>query len=304
MNEDTGLMIEGGGMRSAYSVGVLDLFLDEGLEFKSVATASSGAVISGSYISKQKERNFDMMSHLSDNSKAISIFRMFKKKELFNMNYIFDDIPSQLFPLDFQSIKRSATELIIGTTNINTGEPVYHDQFDSLEELSLITRASCSLPVLAPSVTYKDQELMDGGVSNPLLVEPLLERGMSKNVVILTRHVGYRKYPTRMNWFYKKLFKTKPRLIKLLKDRHITYNNTMNLINTLEEQGEIFVIQPELPLLASRIEKDKYKLQELYMLGYRDAKRKLEDLKAFISGPDKQPGEIENAINLSTENTI
>lgn len=45
MNLDAGLMIEGGGMRSAYSVGVLDLFLKEGLEFKSVAAASSGAVI-------------------------------------------------------------------------------------------------------------------------------------------------------------------------------------------------------------------------------------------------------------------
>lgn len=302
MSLDAGLMIEGGGMRSAYSVGVLDLFLKEGLEFKSVAAASSGAVIAGSYISKQKERNFDMLSHLSNNREAISIFRMLKDKELFNMNYIFDDIPTRLFPLDFQSMKKSAAELIIGTTNINTGEAVYHDRFDSLEELNLITRASCSLPVFAPSVAYKGQELMDGGVSNPLLIEPLLERGLFKNVVILTRNVGYRKAPTRLNWFYRRLFKAKPKLIKMLKDRHITYNNTMNLIDRLEAQGKIFVIQPELPLLASRIEKDQYKLKELYMQGYRDAERKFEALKRFIAGTERQADELEIAVEAGLEN--
>ena len=42
-----------------------------------------------------------MLSHLSNNREAISIFRMLKDKELFNMNYIFDDIPTRLFPLVF-----------------------------------------------------------------------------------------------------------------------------------------------------------------------------------------------------------
>ena len=303
MNSNVGLMIEGGGMRCAYSIGVLDLFLEKELEFKSVATASAGAVIAGSFISKQKKRNYDMLSHLSDNGKAISIFRFFKEKELFNMNYIFDEIPKSLFPLDFNNIKNSETELIIGTTEINTGEPVYYNEFNSLDDLNMVTRASCSLPVLASSVKYDGRELMDGGVSNPLLIEPLLERGLTKNVIILTRNFGYKKQATQLNWLYKRLFKDKHALRKLLKYRHRAYNSTMEMINELQKRGELFVIQPELPLLASRVEQDKFKLQELYMLGYRDAKKKYEDLKAFISGIPVDQFESRGAVDFRAETT-
>ena len=52
-NEDraknkTGLVLEGGGMRGIYTAGVLDVFLDEGLEFDGVIGVSgSGGEVSG-----------------------------------------------------------------------------------------------------------------------------------------------------------------------------------------------------------------------------------------------------------------
>ena len=39
----TGLVLEGGGMRGIYTAGVLDVFLDEGLEFDGVIGVSAGA---------------------------------------------------------------------------------------------------------------------------------------------------------------------------------------------------------------------------------------------------------------------
>ena len=40
----TGLVLEGGGMRGIYTAGVLDVFLDEGLEFDGVIGVSAGAM--------------------------------------------------------------------------------------------------------------------------------------------------------------------------------------------------------------------------------------------------------------------
>lgn len=238
-------MLEGGGMRSAFTVGVLDYFLDQRIEFPYVATASAGALIGSSYIAKQRDRNIKLLHAIGENRKTISIKRLLQKKELFSMDFIFDKLANQIVPLEFQSFSQASTEFIIGTTEINTGKPVFYDTFHTRENLSAIIRASCSLPGLAPSVAYNGKRLIDGGVSDPIPITPLIEKGLKKHIVILTRNKGYLKKPTKLNWFFKRLFKDKPELIKLLRDRHLFYNETMRKLLEMERRNEVFIIQPE-----------------------------------------------------------
>ena len=40
----TGLVLEGGGIRGIYTAGVLDVFLDEGIEFDGVIGVSAGVI--------------------------------------------------------------------------------------------------------------------------------------------------------------------------------------------------------------------------------------------------------------------
>ncbi|WP_020006966.1 patatin-like phospholipase family protein [Salinicoccus albus] len=284
MTDSTGLMIEGGGMRSAYAAGVLDLFLDQNIEFPAVATTSAGAIISSSFISKQRDRNYEILKAVSSHPQTISFKRLLRQRELFNMDYIFDKIPSEIVPLDFNRISDSNTDFLIGTTDINTGSPVYYDTYETMDDLNTVTRASCSLPALSRSVLYDNHELMDGGISNPILIDSLIDRGYKKNVVILTRNMGYFKRATQLNWLYKKMFKERPMLVKLLFNRHIIYNQTIEKLKKLAAENKIFLIQPDLPLAASRVEKRKIRLKDIYNQGYKDAERKLPALKMFLSG--------------------
>ena len=52
-----GLVLEGGAMRGIYTAGVLDVFLENGIEFDGVAGVSAGAVHGCSYVSKQQGRS-------------------------------------------------------------------------------------------------------------------------------------------------------------------------------------------------------------------------------------------------------
>lgn len=283
---NTGLLLEGGGMRVAYTAGVLDLFLDKGIEFPVIATASAGALIGSSYIAKQRERNHRMLTEIVRNPKSISFKRMIQDRELYSMDYIFDQIPNEIAPLDFEVFSQSSSKFVIGTTDINTGHPVYHDTYNTKEELFKIIRASCSLPVLASSIVYQDLDLMDGGVSDPIPIKPLMDAGMKKHVVILTRNKGYIKKGTKLNWLFKRIFHQKPNLQKLLRDRHLLYNQTMKNLLDMEKRNEVFIIQPEVPLAASRIERNKDKLQNLYVQGYKEAEKKSEALKQFLQNTD------------------
>ncbi|RKQ29071.1 patatin-like phospholipase family protein [Oceanobacillus halophilus] len=286
MIENTGLLLEGGGMRSAYTAGVLDLFLDKCIEFPVVATASSGALIGSSYITKQRTRNYKILEEVTNHKDAVSIKNWIRNKEIFGMDYIFDKIPREIVPLDLVAFLNSPTKFIIGTTNIHTGDPVYFDKYQSQEELFTITRASCSLPVLAPSITYNNMELMDGGVSDPIPIRPLVKQGMKKHIVVLTRNRGYIKKATKLNWFFKRIFKDKPELIKILRDRHQIYNDTMKQIYEMEKTNEVFIIQPEQPLTATRFDNNKEKLKNLYLQGYTEAESKYSQLELFLEAKD------------------
>lgn len=283
MADNVGLILEGGGMRGIYTAGVLDFFCDAGIDFPLVATASSGALIGSYYKAKQRGKNYQVFEQIMRNPEAISFKRMLTHKEIFGMDFIFDTIPKELVPLDFHSFSTSNTQFIIGTTDILTGKACYQDTYTSKDELLKMIRASCSLPILASIVSYNGRDLVDGGVSDPIPITPSLNQGYRKNVVILTRNKGYVKKATTLNWFYKSVFKNYPELRRLLKERHIIYNQTMHRLREMEKQNKVFILQPNEPLIAKRIERNKKVLHDLYMQGYREAEQKRDELNQYLN---------------------
>ena len=54
--QKTGLVLEGGAKRGIYTAGVLDVFLENGINFDGVIGVSAGAIHGCSYVAKQKAR--------------------------------------------------------------------------------------------------------------------------------------------------------------------------------------------------------------------------------------------------------
>ena len=55
-NKKIGLVLEGGAMRGMYTAGILDVFMEQGIEFDGVIGVSAGAICGCSYISGQAGR--------------------------------------------------------------------------------------------------------------------------------------------------------------------------------------------------------------------------------------------------------
>lgn len=109
----------------------------------------------------------------------------------------------------------------------------------------------------------------------------MLER-TKKTVVVLTRDHTYRKKQMKYINLIKKAFKEYPNLQHDLENRHIVYNETLDTIDKLEREGQIFVIRPSKPIACAMIEKDPNHLQEIYDIGRRDALNSLEELKKYL----------------------
>ncbi|MBQ2751399.1 MAG: patatin-like phospholipase family protein, partial [Oscillospiraceae bacterium] len=99
----TGLVLEGGGMRGMYTIGILDYFLDAGINFDYVIGVSAGACNGVSFVSKQKGRSYRINSNYIDDKRYLSVSNLIKEGSLFGMDFLFKDIPEVLEPFDYDT---------------------------------------------------------------------------------------------------------------------------------------------------------------------------------------------------------
>lgn len=280
-----GLVLEGGGMRGFYTIGILDYLLEQQVMVDYVIGASAGACHGVSYVSKQKGRNYRVNTNYLDDKRYISFSNFLKTKSLFGMDFIFDQVPHQLDLFDYETFLKSPCEFKLAVTEVETGKPVYFDK-THLDHDCTVLKASSSIPVFAPMVEYQNKKYLDGGTSDPIPVSKAFEDGCDIVIVVLTRDRHYQKSPESFRPIYKQVFRNYPNMISLLDSRHEHYNETLSKLNELEKLGKVVIIAPSEPINISRFENNINNLQPIYNLGRQDAIKQLPRIMNFFQQSD------------------
>lgn len=276
-----GLVLEGGGMKGAYTAGVLDFFLEKEMEFASVYGVSAGAVHMCSYLSKQKGRSIRISTKYGADPRYCSVASLLLTGDLFNVKTCYDTVPNKWEPFDHKTYESYQGKAYAVVTNIETGKPEYLLVDECREGLQKV-RASASLPLVSRNVPIGDKLYLDGGCSDSIPIAKSIMDGNKKNVVILTKEVGYVRKPATKIGLLKVRYRKYPKLVEAMQKRHITYNETLEYLERLEESGKVFIIRPKKPSDVGRLEKDAKKLQALYEEGYNDAVACHEELIKFL----------------------
>ncbi|MHB8072305.1 patatin-like phospholipase family protein [Desulfosporosinus fructosivorans] len=280
--ENIGLVLEGGGMRGLYTCGVLEYFMEKDLYFNYVIGVSAGACNATSYISRQPKRNEKVIIGFIKDWRYMSFRNLILSKSYFGMDFIFDEIPNKHVLFDFETFYKSPAAFLVGATDCLSGKPMYLTKDDLGEQFQAL-RASASLPMLSPIVDYKGYKLLDGGISDSIPIKKSIKDGNTKNVIVLTRNKGYRKSPGKFNALLKFKYRNYPLLIETMLNRYKNYNETLDYIEQLENEGKVIVIRPSLALEVGRLERDPKKLYELLYNGYNDTKRSYERIMEFVN---------------------
>ncbi|CAB1262251.1 patatin family protein [Clostridium sp. MT-14] len=281
--ENIGLVLEGGGMRGLYTAGVLDLFMEKNLYLPYIIGVSMGACNACSYLSRQKGRNKRININYVDDPRYLSCRNLIFEKGIFGADFIFNEIPNKLEIFDVDTFNKSKEKFIVGTTDCDTGKPVYFEKNKCQDgDIFDAVRASSSLPFMASIVKFKGLNLLDGGISDPIPIEKSIKDGNKKNIIILTRNRDYVKKPFKMKFLARRLYSNYSGLVEAMINRHRKYNHTLRYIEKLRREGSVFVIRPKQPLKVKRIEKNKHKLTELYNQGYREALECYDKLEDWI----------------------
>ena len=281
MKKNKGLVLEGGGFRGMYTCGVIDVFMENHIDFDQVVGVSAGAAFGCNIKSRQIGRALRYNKRFCRDPRYSGLKSFIKTGDLYNKEFAYGIVPTILDPFDTKTFKENPIRFTLVCTDIHTGKPIYHEiENGDTTDIEWI-RASASIPIVSKPVKLDGYELLDGGVSDSIPVDWMLERS-SKTVVVLTRDKSYRKKPMKYINLLKKAFKGYPKLQKALENRHIVYNETLDRIEQLEREGRIFVIRPSKPIECTMIEKDPNHLQEIYDIGRKDALNYLNDLKEYL----------------------
>lgn len=272
IDDQTALVLEGGGLRGVFTCGVLDCFMDHGIEFPFIVGVSAGACNGLSYMSGQRGRAKSSNIDLMDQYHYVGLKYLITQGCIMDYKLLFEDFPEKIIPYNYNTYFANPARFVMVTTNCLTGKAEYLEEKTSSERVMSIVRASSSLPFVT-KITYVDgTPMLDGGIVDSIPIKYALEQGYEKPVVILTRNRGYRKKESKMRAaqiFYRKY----PKLQEALMRRNSVYNETMDFIERLEDENKITVIRPINPVKVGRMEKDINKLTDLYKEGYDIALR-------------------------------
>lgn len=119
----TGLIVEGGGMKCAYSAGILDKFLDDSITFDYCVGVSAGAANTLSYLAGQRGRNLRFYTkHLND-PRYLSVQSLLRTGNLFGLQYIYGTLTNSdgADPIDYEAIMKNPAEFYMPATDAKTG---------------------------------------------------------------------------------------------------------------------------------------------------------------------------------------
>ena len=280
-NKNIGLVLEGGAMRGLFTAGVIDVLMENGIEFPAFVGVSAGAAFGCNYKSRQIGRALRYNKRFCRDPRYCSFRSLFKTGDVFGAQFCYHEVPNTLDPFDGKAFNENPMAFYLVASDVETGTPFYK-KIDHADDTAYEwIRASASMPIVSRVVELDGKKFLDGGVTDSIPLA-FMERQYDRNVVVLTRPRDYQKQPASKLWLYRLTLRKYPNMLRAVRERHLMYNEQRAHVFAQEKAGKAFVICPDKPLEVGRMEHDPEQLQKAYDTGRQTALRQLGALKRFM----------------------
>lgn len=279
-----GLILEGGGMRGAFTAGALDVFAEEGITFDYACGVSAGAGTLCNYISGQEGRSIEAML-CPRSSSYYGMREFFRSGKFLNLDKLYGEIIYEDPAFDFEAYFKNPTEVETVATNCETGKAEYLKDEKTIESFCNVAKSTCSLPIISRPCEFDGKFYMDGSVSDPIPFERAFEKDCDRVIFLSTKGDGLKpsnlkKYAWFMRIIYPKKFKP---FIDAVKVRIPLLEAQYEKVDELCSEGKMMMIHPSGKLKVAHMEKDREKIQALYDEGRAKAIEMMPTIKEFLS---------------------
>lgn len=277
----TALVLEGGGMRGAYTAGALAWLVDNDIVFDNAYGISTGAVHLINYLMKSKDNLFYFSTEGIADKRLIGVNSFLRCGRIVDYDFLFDHMLPEELHFSMDLMKENKINAYVGLYDLKVGKTKYYLLKDmDMQQL----KASTTLPILGKIVYHNGEELLDGGITDMIPINQALNDKCNRNLVITTKPADYVRKPAKKA-IVSLMKRVYPQCENISKDyaiRHLNYNNQISLIKKLEEDKQAVYIYPSKTSKVSRLSGSKQDLIDLYNLGYSDMENRREDILSLF----------------------
>ena len=144
-----GLVMEGGAMRGMFTAGVIDILMENNIEFDGAIGVSAGASFGCNFKSRQIGRVIRYNKRFCRDKRYCSLSSLIKTGDLYGAEFCYRTLPDELDLFDVKTYSANPMPFYVVVTECDSGRPVYrainkgdHEDLDWM-------RASASMPVVS-----------------------------------------------------------------------------------------------------------------------------------------------------------
>ncbi len=281
----TGMVLEGGAVRTIYSTGVCDALLTRSLMTDYVIGVSAGIAYGVSYVSRQPRRNLDIMVNYINDKRYMGMGNLLRRdnRAYFGLEFVYSTIPNQLVPFDYDTFAAYPGEVEAVVTNLDTGAAEYFP-LDRRDDKFKLLQATCALPFLFPVFHIQGRPCMDGGAADAIPYERAFAKGCDRVIVVLTREREYVRRPEKLQPLIDLAYRKYPKFCDTMRRRADAYNEVRQKLFRLEREGRALVFTPTSTEGFHRTERDVDKIKALWKDGWDQGLARLDEAEAFLKG--------------------
>ncbi len=278
------LVLEGGGVRSAYSAGICKALIDCDVTRHAVIGSSSGSVNAAFFASGQTDALVALWTQYVPGDYFVSWRRQLTPwgGPGLGVDLMLDDVIVQEGILDLERATLGDPALFITATNVDgcVGAVARPNAENLIEWI----RASLAIPAAYNRiVTVDGRDFIDGGVATPVPFDVTeLDEFAGPTVVVLTRPITTKKPP--LNWYERAfLYTIVPRRARKATLRQPElHNETMRRLTRAVDNGEVILSNPPREMPIKRLTTDRATIVDGVEMGLAEGRR----LAAMLTARD------------------
>lgn len=277
-----GLVVEGGGLRGAFSAGALAWLLDHGIVFDYGVSMSISALYLYAYYTGNRDLLLEVSTEIAG-SPDVGLKPILKEGNLVAYDKMFHQVLNARHPLDVEKLNRIEQLSESGLFNADTGEMEWLANRDVKPDLLKI-KAGCVIPFYGKQQHIEGTGYFDGGVISMIPIERAMEQGCDKMLVITTKSSSYvrKSQPKPILALFRMKYGKIPNLYDYIKNRVPIYNREKEIVNQKIEEKKCIHMFPSKESGVTRFGGTHEQLVELFNIGYEDMENNKEEILKFF----------------------
>lgn len=281
----TGLVIEGGSLRSAFSFGVLKTWADAGVTFPFTAAVGLGGLAAAYFRAGQSDALEEAYGNYFEATGEIGRLQALKGERAID-GPAFVEMALDAHPLNMDAFAAAPGTLRYATTRSDNGDGVFWplERVGEAKHLRQFLRAGLIVPGAAEPVQLVERSYYSGSIAEPLPVQAALDAGCDRIVVLRTHVASYTMPRQHLTPALALALAAVPMTKNVYLLSHLHYNRELKLLDRLEREGRALVIAPVVESTdLHRYGVSRSAASEFYSEGLRLAGESLARVQQFLA---------------------